>query len=61
MKGIDGGEVLGGERIEVCPRLRKCSEYPVAETTQSVVRFDVLADGGGLRVTDKGSMDQKVN
>jgi hypothetical protein len=45
MKGIDGGEVLGSERIEVGPRLLERPEYPIAEATESVVGFNLLADG----------------
>ena len=45
MKGIDRGEVLGSERIEVGPRLLERLEYPIAEATESVVGFNLLADG----------------
>jgi len=42
MKGVNGGEVLESECVEVCPRHCERLEDPIAEIAEFVVRFNLL-------------------
>ncbi len=61
MEGVDGGEVLESECVEVCPRLLEGSEDAIAQTPESVERFNLLAEGEGPRLIEEMPMGQKVN